>query len=65
MRPHRLTRSYLEVDGVRLAAHLGVTVPPHGTAVVRLVAEDAAAGLSGRQGCSIFIAPPVERRELA
>jgi O-antigen/teichoic acid export membrane protein/glycosyltransferase involved in cell wall biosynthesis len=64
-RPHRPAGSHVEVDGARLAPHLEVTVPPHGTAVVRLVAEDAVAGLGGREGCSIFVSPPVERRELA
>lgn len=65
LRPHLPAGSRIEVNGVRLSKHLGVTVPPQGTTVVRLVAEAADPGLARRAGCSIFRPPPLERRELA
>lgn len=67
-RPHRPAGSRLQVDGVtidRPGPPGVVAVPPNGTAVVRLVAGDAAARLSGRRGCSIFTSPASSTKELA
>ena len=55
-RPHLPDETVVEVDGVArdLEMPLWVTVPPRGTAVVRLVAGGAAAALPGRRHCTVF-----------
>lgn len=55
-RPHLPDETVVEVDGVArdLEMPLWVTVPPRGTAVVRLVAGGAASALPGRRHCTVF-----------
>lgn len=53
-RPHRPPDCDLEVEGVPVVGEPLVTIPAHGTAVVRLVAGGDQPLLPGRRRCSIF-----------